>query len=440
MTAQKHLKRLVRDRMKKTGESYASARRHTIREAPAAKVDPALRWHFPGNVPGTTALRVLLAHAGVKNPKTGEPFSEAMLFGVCGGIGIGICTFYYEKEDFGSFFAAGRHLWQDDFGYLTNAAERFGLKPKARESTGVKAAEKQLREALEDGPCAALVDMAHLPHRAMPKEFSGGGYHVITIYRIDGDHAMIGDLTDEPIPIPLADLAAARRRIKSYKNRLLSLPEAKKTPDLKALVRGGLAACRKELVASSMPMMKAMFQLDALGLWAERLHGSKDKERWERTFAPGANLWRALTSINMFIEHWGTGGSLCRPLFAEFLAEAASELGDAKLTSLSKRYSDLGRLWGELADAALPDSVKPMREAKELMARKAELTHSEGPDATDEVQAIWSRLDELSREAKAKFPLSESESAQLRADLKKRVLAIHAAEIAACEQLAEVSS
>ena len=105
MTAQKHLKARVRTRMKKTGESYTTARRHILVEQPEAAPsrDPALRWHFPGNVPATTALRVLLAQAGVRNPHTNEPLSEPLLFVIAGGIGVGMCTFFYQKANMATF-------------------------------------------------------------------------------------------------------------------------------------------------------------------------------------------------------------------------------------------------------------------------------------------------------------------------------------------------
>jgi hypothetical protein len=108
MTMQKHLKERVRSRMQKTGESYTTARHHILNQPPTTAaptpVDPVLRWHFPGNIPATTALRTLLSHAGVRNPRTGEPFSEALLFVIAGGIGVGMFTFFYEKENVASFF------------------------------------------------------------------------------------------------------------------------------------------------------------------------------------------------------------------------------------------------------------------------------------------------------------------------------------------------
>ncbi len=214
VTQHKHFKQLVRARMAKTGERYAAARRQVLGEnvAPAAPSVPA---HFPGSVPAASALRISLAAAGVRAPHTGQPLTEAMVFGLAGGVGAGVFSFYYEKEDFASFFLAGRHLWQDDLGYLMRAGERLGLAPVAREEGGAKAAAAALRQMLEEhGPLIAWVDAAHLPHRAMPETWSGGAYHVITIYEADGDTALMGDLTDAPIPIDAGALADARARIK----------------------------------------------------------------------------------------------------------------------------------------------------------------------------------------------------------------------------------
>jgi hypothetical protein len=431
MTARKHLKQLVRARMQKTGESYAAARRQVVA---AAAGDPALRWHFPGSVAATTALRVLLAHAGVRDPHTGKPFTEAMLFGLAGGVGVGVFSFYYEKEDFASFFVAGRHLWHDHLAYLRRACERLGLGAEVRESSGAKPAEKHLRELLERGPCVAWVDAAALPHRAIPAACGGNVYHVVTVYRIEGDSALVGDLTDEPVAVPLAALAQARGRIKKDKNRLLSLTGDPPAVDLGAAVREGLHACHAGLTGEGAPASaRKNFSLDALRLWSERLHGSKDKERWERVFA-GGRLWRGLTSVYEYVEHNGTGGGLCRPLFADFLTEAADAVGRADLRALAGRYAGLGRAWSELADAALYDDVPPMREVKELHARKAELTAGGG--TADEIGAVWARLTELERQARAQFPLSDADSATLRGKLQKRVATLYEDECAAHAALA----
>lgn len=436
MTIQKHLKARVRTRMGKTGERYSTARRHVVQESAPESVDPTTRWHFPGCVPATTALRVLLTHAGVRAPHTGEPFTEAMLFGLAGGIGIGVCAFFYEKECAASFFLAGRHRWFDDDAYLRAASQHLAGEPIVRETSSPKAAEKHLHAALEQGPCIAWVDMAHLPHRGLPEQYQGGGYHVVTVYRITETEALIGDLGQTPLSVPLADLALARARIKKQKHRLLSLPNAGSPVNLKSLVQNGLRVCHQGLQGADAPMQaRSMFSPESLRIWGERLHGSKDGQRWERVFAP-PRLWRGLLGIYDGIEYFGTGGGLSRPLFALFLSEAADALGDSRLRSLAERYAELGRAWSGLAAAALPQDVPGFREVRDLLARRAALT-ARG-NHPDELRTIWKRLVALDQEKAETFPLSESGCADLRAALQVRVRALYEAEVAAHAVLGQV--
>jgi len=439
MTVRKHLKQLVRERMTKTGESYTSARRHIVRLAPQNPTDPALRWHYPGNIPAATALRVLLAQAGIHNPKTRQPFSEAMVFGIAGGIGIGVCAFHYAKENFSSFFIGGRHLWFEDVAYLTEAAERFGQKPVIKETGGANTAVKQLRDLLEAGPCIAWVDMVHLPHRALPAVWSGGGYHVVTVYKIDGDHALIGDLTDEPVTISLKDLATSRARIKKQKHRLLAIPQAPaKKLGLRELVWAGLKAGHEGMTTRGIKGFPNMFNLESIRIWADRLHSSKEKQSWDAMFPRGIHLWHGLTGMHRCIEHYGTGGGLCRPLFAEFLDEAGKALGDPRLRSLSTAYAKIGRGWSELAGEALPDNVPLLQRARRCHDRYAELFTSGG--SVDDKRAVWAELDELAAQAKSDFPLSEAACADLRRHLQESVRALLAAEQDALSQLGALAA
>jgi hypothetical protein len=437
MTRQKHLKQLVRARMEKTGERYATARRHVIRESPDADTKARAVPHLTGNVPATTALRTLLTGAGVRAPHTNAPFTEAMVYGIAGGIGIGVFSFLYEKQNFASFYVAARHDWANDVRYLTRGAEQFGATATAVE--GAKPTATALAKSLgDDQPFIVWLDAAALPYRAMPAFYAGMAAHMVVLYSIDAPAgtARIGDLTDEPIDIPIEVLSSARTRIKKDKQRVMSLRARDTSTSLDTMVRAGLTACRDGLLgANAIGNSKTNFSLEALRVWGNRLHGSRDKVSWERVFTPGARLWRGLTSINEYIEHYGTGGGLSRPLFAEFLEEAGTALGWKALRPLAERYADLGRRWSELADAALPDGVPAMREAKELLARRSELLHSDGVSATDAVRGAWARLDELANAADERFPLSEGAVADLRADLQRRVLALHAEEVAAQEEL-----
>ena len=85
--------------------------------------------------------------------------------------------------------------------------------------------------------------------------------------------------------------------------------------------------------------------------------------------------------------------------------------------------------WSALADAALPDEVPALREAKELHIRKAELAHAGG--AAEEIRAIWGRLQELEQQNREPFPLSEADYAALRARLRDRIMALYEGEVVA---------
>jgi hypothetical protein len=233
-------------------------------------------------------------------------------------------------------------------------------------------------------------------------------------------------------------LSEARGRIKKQKNRVLSLPSAPGPQDLAHLVREGLRSCHRGLAGTDGGHSQSNFTLEAFRAWAVRMHGSKDKNRWEHVFAPGPRFWKGLTYVHDYIEHHGSGGGLCRPIFADFLSEAAGALGKPALHSLSDRYAELGRGWSELAAAALPDDVPAFREARELLARRSELMLGGDPSAPDGIRDCWKRLAQLEAGTREQFPLSDGECADLRADLQRRITALYEGERAAHTAIGEV--
>jgi len=435
MTQHKNLKRRIRQRMEKTGESYASARRITLQQAPLEHDHSLPLIHMPGNVPAASALRVLLANAGLRAEHTGKPFSEAMIFGIAGGIGAGVFAFHYEKENLSTFFIAGRHLWQDDLAYLRQAAERFGASAEVAETGGAKQAAANLDERLADGgPVIAWVDMAELGTRGLPETWSGGGYHVVVVYRREPDAQsyLIGDLADQPVRLSAGTLATARARIKKDKNRLLRLANVPQSVQLLRAITAGLQACHQGLVGGRMQN----FTLEAFAKWAKELR-AQAKGGWGQQFPPGPNLWRGLTSVYDFIEHYGTGGGLCRPLFADFLEEAGQALGSDLLEPLAIRYRRLGQGWSELAQAALPDEIEVLAQARRLLDEKAERYLSEGATARQDYEQLWAQLMALAGQGADQFPLVQAEAETLRHELADRVEALYDEEqagLAAIEQ------
>jgi hypothetical protein len=144
--------------------------------------------------------------------------------------------------------------------------------------------------------------------------------------------------------VPVERLTAARARIRKQRNRLLSLGSAEPAADFPGAVTAGLRAAAD---GPASPPTSAM-TLEGVRAWAERVHGTGAKDGWPRMFPPGRHLWGALRAVYEFVEHWGAGGGLMRPMHAEFLREA---------------------------------------------------------DASDELRGIWARLDVLADQANDGFPL-----------------------------------
>jgi hypothetical protein len=203
--------------------------------------------------------------------------------------------------------------------------------------------------------------------------------------------------------------------------------------DLGMRIRPGLAACHAGLAGKPMKNFPSMFNLDAFANLAKRMHGSREKDSWDRVFPPGKHLWTALTSLHDYIENFHTGGGLCRPIFAEFLREAAQTLQEPRLESLAAKYSEIGRLWTDMANAALPQDVPLMKRAQSLLVRKATRP------AADEIRRIWDELSELSRQASESFPLSPRNCQALQKDLQERLKQIHEKEVAARDELGDLS-
>src|SRR5690606_15578618 len=128
----------------------------------------------------TSALRNMLAFDGVTAPHTGEPFSEAMLLGIGGGIGGGYWVFEFEGIPPAMALGA-RHEWQHSPGlFIPRICDRIGVTATVRETAGRKGAETQLRDALAAGkPAAVAVDMASVPHTMLPEHLVKYMYHLV---------------------------------------------------------------------------------------------------------------------------------------------------------------------------------------------------------------------------------------------------------------------
>lgn len=109
---------------------------------------PAVR---AGRVSESAALATVLQAQGVTAAHTKAAPSEALLFGIAGGIGGAYWVFDYKEIPYPLLSVFTRHAWDSSRRFLEGACTRLGLTHTFKETTSVARAEKTLRDALAAG-------------------------------------------------------------------------------------------------------------------------------------------------------------------------------------------------------------------------------------------------------------------------------------------------
>jgi hypothetical protein len=388
--------------------------------------------HTPGVTPDLGAVKNVLDHYGVKNPHTGKPYSEAMLFGLGGGVGViyftftfgGVATMYIGSRDVRTAAMPS---------YAQSAAERVGCRVTVKESAGTKTAEANLRTALDaDKPVIVWSDHASLPYSGLPPEKIKNFEHIFVVYGLEDGKAYVADRSPVPHVITAEQLAFSRSQISSQKNRILFMDPPTAAPDLPSGIREGIESCVKGMLEPHI----SNFGLTGLQKLADRLLDHKDKQGWPKLFLPaGEYLFDALAWGYNFIEHYGTGGQGSRGLYADFLDEAAAILDESVLSAAATEYRQSGALWSDMARGFLPDSVPALKETRDLLDEDARL-FAEWPEGTPERRSRNAEQRAAIRAAAiAGFPLSESDVLTLFEEQRERVLRVRAAEESAVRML-----
>ena len=339
MTAHKHFKQLVRERMRRTGERYSVARRHVAAEsAPGG-------WELRGGIDGdTAAFASVLANLGVVH--SGDPLSEAMILGVGGGLGAGYILWEFEAHSFPVLTLGFRRLWQYPARWAEETAERLGLHAELHETGGAKGAAAALDAQLEKGlPAIVWIDSYTLGHRNEPEWRSGYGGPPLIVYERSGDSYAIDDRSAARITVPGERLAAARARVGSYKHRLITIDPERVELDLRPAVEAGLRLQVEHLSATS-----DSFSLPAWRKWARMTTDARNKKGWPTVFADGHGVGSLRASIYASAAH---GGHL-RSLYADFLDEAAALLERDALRDAATAWREAASHWAAIVDAALP--------------------------------------------------------------------------------------
>jgi hypothetical protein len=391
---------------------------------------------FNGRHWETGSIHNALALQGVKAPHSGKPYSEALLLGISGGITFGYFTFEYQ-----GYLPHVAFLTRNTFNPLSTILERLGIAQDIQQTNKAETAEKNLRETLESGLYPILwADQFSLPYNCLPKDEPMWGMMPILAVEMDGESVTIADRSSQPLHISIADLTKARGRVKEDKYRLMTL-DAPQTTKLAGAVHKSI--CQAISLFTEEPPRGARhnFGFAAYERLAEMLINTRNKQSWERFFAPGIRMYHALAGSPVqpgayqWVNTWGSADGADRGLYADFLLEAAQILKKPTLKESAAKFRESHKMWLAFADALLPDDIPLLGESKRLIKKKHDLFINQGEAALPEIKQINSHLNELLSQSENDFPWSNAQAADLRANLRDILLKISTIEHRAIDLL-----
>lgn len=373
---------------------------------------------FDGRYWDTGVIRNALDYQGVIAPHTGEPYTEAMLLGISGGITFGYFTFHYDGYD-----PQVNLLTRNTFEPMDTIIERLAIPHERLQTTHADKARQNLIETLANGQVPIVwADMFTLPYNGLEHDENNWAMMPVIVYGYETEKnvAYLSDRACVGLTVPAEVLDAARARVKKDKHLQLVL-ESPDNSRLAAAVRAGIHDCIA-LMTEKPPRGSAnSFGLKGLQKWVDMLE-KNTKESWSQAYPTGRPLLAVLISAFTFLgPGFGKTMQAERDTYASFLDEAAVVLENPALENVAVRYRVAGKAWQGLLHALLPEDVPMLKQAQELILMKYETFTEQGSEATARILELEAQLNALKMEAESDFPMTEVMVADLRDDIRRHV-------------------
>jgi hypothetical protein len=382
------------------------------------------------------SLQAALNFLEVRAPHSGLPYSEAMLFGLGGGIGFSYFVFEYKSARIKTLTLGTRITTLEESSrpqFLQTICERIGVPVRVLHSTSPAAASRGVRLALAEGtPPIVWIDLSGPPYHFAPTaEYAAG-----VVYAWTDDRILLAGRSRRPLPFRRKSFEAARSSIGVPKTRAVFVQRPDRAPNLAAAVLDAVRETRDQMARGiDIGSFRGNFGLAALEKWAGLLTDDRDRKGWPRFFPAGRDLLTALLAVFVQIEMRGRGGGAFRGLYADFLEEASEAGRRRRLKEAVEPFRHSARAWHNLARAALPNSVPALRQLRELTASREALLARQGAQGLEQASQLAEQARRLRRAGDEQFPMPAADVLDLLADLRRRVLQIHALEAAALQAL-----
>jgi len=438
MTSHRKLKQLIRARSQRTGETYTTARRHVLAQVSAAsRLPAAIIAGYPAFGPNEHHESGLLAHVlqahGFRAPHTSQPYTEAMLAGLGGGIGFMYAVFEYKNMPPLMTIVAQHH--PDP--WVQAVLGRLEIDHRVDHSGKSDPAIAKMRKALDAGrPVLVALDRSRLPWHGMQPGHGTDPYTVVVAGQSD-DLLLIDDEGPVPHEMGVGAFADAWAAYRKGRHQAITIEGGGQTDDLPAAIRAAIATTVAHLTGPVLGhSFDTNFGFSGMRKLAAQLRDQAGKTGWARRFGQPVAFFHGVRRLYDCLEIEYTAPSATRSIYADFLVEAAP-LVDPRLNSAADLIRASGRLWSRLATLA-QESVEQLGPLTDLAEERLALMFSRGPSAAAEIRELGVRLDALAAEYEASDPLGEQGRRDLFAAMAEIVDECVASETAAVDLLREV--
>jgi len=306
---------------------------------------------FVGEHCETTATGTLLNHIGIE-------FSEPMLFGIGEGLGF----IFWKMKTMDWPFIGGR-VKTDQL--TKNISTNLNLQLNVTETSSTKKAWNIAKTAIDNGTVVGLkLDCYHLEYFTSKIHFAG---HYAAMYGYDDNFAYLID-TDQQggkVKTSLENLALARNEKgpMSSKNLTFTIEIKEQVRDVKEAIK--TAICNNTVTYLNPPIKNLTYK----GI----LKTSTEIIKW---FENSPDVKRDFQTTAMLMERAGTGGSLFRNLYRDFLKESYPILQLDGIKEASKKFTKIASQWKTVADlfhqAGETNNISYINEASIILKELAE--------------------------------------------------------------------
>ncbi|WP_373518684.1 BtrH N-terminal domain-containing protein [Pricia sp.] len=307
--------------------------------------------HFNGKHCETTATGSLLRQVGIE-------LSEPMLFGLGEGLG-----FIFWKMKTMAFPFIGGRVKTD---ILTdNICRNLNLRLEIQETSSTTKAWDNVTKHIDQGKAVGLkLDCYYLDYFSSKFHFAG---HYVALYGYDEEFAYLIDTRQQGgkvrTTLKSLELARSEKGPMSSPNRIFTITKNGKMTDLTKAVRTAIKNNATEFLN---PPIK---NIGYKGI----LKTSSEIKKWFKTTK---DVKGDFQTSAMLMERAGTGGSLFRNLYRDFLKETSEMLNLPEIRDAYRDYSNIAGQWKNISDlfyeVGETNDIRYVNKASEMLIELSE--------------------------------------------------------------------